>query len=284
VDSDAGIPKTKKDKGGLLSEPIVVKGGLFKGGVSKLNSLNYFSTVGIEGEVVVEDGAEVGEFIDFENGERKRGRGEGAGEDPGLTDACLTVSLGLFKDDDAGFGDGDGQIFEITGVLGSIEEALHIRVEMGDEAEVVDVKKETEKDHGVRVGEGKMRVVSLEGMHEIGDVQAPDEGGEAATLSQALETSASGKPWRMWYWRRWSWKYAILEVCDGKLSMQHSAHYLQYSPHCLHPFRTAWYRNDTVRSQDMERRRESRLLLCTDRDWRDGRGAGGGQDSRASKR
>ncbi len=30
-------------------------------------------------------------------------------------------------------------------------------------------------------------MVSLEGMHEIGDVQAPDEGGEAATLGQALE-------------------------------------------------------------------------------------------------
>ncbi len=41
---------------------------------------------------------------------------------------------------------------------------------MGDEAEVVDVKKDTDKDHGVGVREGEMRVFSLEGMYEIGDI------------------------------------------------------------------------------------------------------------------
>jgi hypothetical protein len=89
VDSDGGIPETKEDEGGLFSETIVVKGGLFKGDVSKLDSLDYFGTMGIESEVVVEDGAEVGEFRDFENGKREGVRGEGAGQNPGLTDACL---------------------------------------------------------------------------------------------------------------------------------------------------------------------------------------------------
>jgi len=135
--------------------------------------------VGIEGELVVEDCAEVEEFRDFEYGERKRGRGVGAGEDPWLSDACLAVCFCLFKDDDAGFGDRDGQTIEITGVLGSVEEALHVRMEMGDEVEVVDVKKDTEKDDGVGVGEGEVRVFSLEGMYEIGGVQSPEKGGVA---------------------------------------------------------------------------------------------------------
>ncbi len=147
--------------------------------MSKLYRLNYFSTVGIEGELVVEDCAEVEEFRDFEYGERKRGRGVGAGEDPWLSDACLAVCFCLFKDDDAGFGDRDGQTIEITGVLGSVEEALHVRMEMGDEVEVVDVKKDTEKDDGVGVGEGEVRVFSLEGMYEIGGVQSPEKGGVA---------------------------------------------------------------------------------------------------------
>jgi ethanolamine utilization microcompartment shell protein EutS len=60
-----------------------------------------------------------------------------------MSEACLTVCLGLFKYDDAGFGDRDSQTIEITGVLGGVEEALHVRMEMGDEAEVVDVKKDT---------------------------------------------------------------------------------------------------------------------------------------------
>jgi hypothetical protein len=37
------------------------------------------------------------------------------------------------------------------------------------------------------VGEGEVRVLALKGMHEIGDVESPEKGGQTTTLSQALE-------------------------------------------------------------------------------------------------
>jgi hypothetical protein len=43
------------------------------------------------------------------------------------------------------------------------------------------------------MGEGEMRVVPLEGAHEVGDVQATKEGGKSAAICQAFEV----KPLRM---------------------------------------------------------------------------------------
>jgi len=126
--------------------------------------------VSFKSVLLIEYCSEVEEFRNFEDWEGERSRGEGAGENPGMSDACLAVCFGLFEYDNAGFGDRDSQAVEITGVLGGVEEALHVGMEIGDEAEVVDVKKDTDKDHGVGVREGEMRVFSLEGMHEIGNI------------------------------------------------------------------------------------------------------------------
>jgi hypothetical protein len=76
------------------------------------------------------------------------------------------------EDDDFGFERGDCQTVTVTGGLGRMDETLHGGSCVGDEAEVVDVEKDNEEGHGVRVRESQVGMVTLDGMDEVGDVES----------------------------------------------------------------------------------------------------------------
>ena len=86
------------------------------------------------------------------------------------------------KDDDFGFERGDCQAVAVTGGLGRMDETLHGGACVGDEAKVVDVEKDGEEGHGVRVRESQVGMVTLDGVNEVGDVESPKEGRETAAF------------------------------------------------------------------------------------------------------
>ena len=58
---------------------------------------------------------------------------------------------------------------------------------MGDETEVVDVEKDSEEGQDVRVRESQVGMVTLDGVDEVGDVDAPKERRKTAAFRQAFE-------------------------------------------------------------------------------------------------
>jgi hypothetical protein len=89
--------------------------------------------------------------------------------------------------DDFGFERGDCQAVVVTGGLGRMDETLHGGSCVGDESEVVDVEKDNEEGHGVRVRESQVGMVTLDGVKEVGDVETPKEGRETTTFRQVFE-------------------------------------------------------------------------------------------------
>jgi hypothetical protein len=69
VDRNGRVPEAVEEEGGLLAEVDIVKSSLLEGGVGELDGLDDFVTVGLESEVLVEDGAKIGEFGDLGDGE-----------------------------------------------------------------------------------------------------------------------------------------------------------------------------------------------------------------------
>jgi len=69
VDRNGRVPETVEEEDGLLTEADIVKSSLLEGGVSEFDGLDDFVTVGLEGEVLVEDGDKIGEFGDLGDGE-----------------------------------------------------------------------------------------------------------------------------------------------------------------------------------------------------------------------
>ena len=53
----------------MLPKEDVIKSGLLESGVGELDGLDDFVTMGLKGEALVEDGAEVEKFGDFDDGE-----------------------------------------------------------------------------------------------------------------------------------------------------------------------------------------------------------------------
>ena len=58
---------------------------------------------------------------------------------------------------------------------------------MGYEAKIVDVEKDGEEGHGVRVGESQVGIVTVDGVNEVGDVETPKKGRETAAFRQSFE-------------------------------------------------------------------------------------------------
>ena len=69
MDCNGRVSETVEEEGRLLTEGDVIKAGLLESGVGTLDDLDDFVTMGLEGEVLVEDGAEVEKFGDFDDGE-----------------------------------------------------------------------------------------------------------------------------------------------------------------------------------------------------------------------
>jgi hypothetical protein len=69
VDCNGRVPETVEVEGRLLTKGDVIKAGLLESGVGELDGLDDFVTIGLKGEAVVEDGAEVEKFGDFDDGE-----------------------------------------------------------------------------------------------------------------------------------------------------------------------------------------------------------------------
>ena len=69
VDCDGRVPEAVEEEGGLLPKGDVIKSGLLESGVGELDGLDDFVTMGLKGEALVEDGAEVEKFGDFDDGE-----------------------------------------------------------------------------------------------------------------------------------------------------------------------------------------------------------------------
>jgi hypothetical protein len=143
--------------------------------------------MGLKGEALVEDGAEVEKFWDLGDGEGRGVRREVTGEDPRVCCTTTTLGGGFVEDDDFGLERGDCQTVTVTGGLGRMEETLHGRSCVGDETKVVDVQKDSEEGHGVRVRESQVGMVTLDGVDEVGDVESPKEGRKTTTFRQAFE-------------------------------------------------------------------------------------------------
>jgi hypothetical protein len=58
---------------------------------------------------------------------------------------------------------------------------------VGYEAKIVDVEKDDEEGHGVRVGESQVGMVTVDGVNEVGDVEAPKEVRETTVFRQSFE-------------------------------------------------------------------------------------------------
>jgi len=101
--------------------------------------------------------------------------------------AGATLGGGFVKDDDFGFERGDCQAVAVTGGLGRMDETLHGGACVGNETKVVDVEKDGEEGHGVRVRESQVGMVSLDGVNEVGDVETPEEGRETTAFRQSFE-------------------------------------------------------------------------------------------------
>ena len=69
VDGNGRVPETVEEEGGLLPKGDVIEAGLLESGVGELDGLDDFVTMGLKGEALVEDGAEVEKFGDFDDGE-----------------------------------------------------------------------------------------------------------------------------------------------------------------------------------------------------------------------
>ena len=101
--------------------------------------------------------------------------------------AGATLGGGFVEDDDFGFERGDCQTIAVTGGLGRMEQTLHGGACVGYEAKIVDVEKDGEEGHGVRVGESQVGMVAVDGVNEVGDVEAPKEGRETTAFRQSFE-------------------------------------------------------------------------------------------------
>ncbi len=58
---------------------------------------------------------------------------------------------------------------------------------MGNEAKVVDVEKDNEEGHGVRVRESQVGMVTLDGVDELGDVESSKEGRKTTSFRHFFE-------------------------------------------------------------------------------------------------
>jgi len=98
---------------------------------------------------------------------------------------CLTVTTlgwGFVEDDDFGLERGDCQAVAVTGLLRGAEEVLHGGACMSDETEIIDIEEDDHEGHDVRVGEGEVRVVTSDGVNQVGDVKSPKEGRKTTTF------------------------------------------------------------------------------------------------------
>ena len=69
VNGNGRVPETVEEEGGLLPKGDVIKSGLLESGVGELDDLNDFVTVGLKGEVLIEEGVEVEKFGDLGDGD-----------------------------------------------------------------------------------------------------------------------------------------------------------------------------------------------------------------------
>ena len=97
-----------------------------------------------------------------------------------------TLGWGFVEDDDFGLERGDCQAVAVAGLLRGAEEALHGGACMSDEAEVIDIEEDGNEGHGVRVGEGEVRVVTSDGVDQVGDVKPPKEGRKTTTFRESF--------------------------------------------------------------------------------------------------
>jgi hypothetical protein len=65
VDCNCRVSETVEEEGRLLTKGDVIKAGLLETGVGELDVLDDFVTMGLKGEAMVEDGAEVEKFGDL---------------------------------------------------------------------------------------------------------------------------------------------------------------------------------------------------------------------------
>jgi hypothetical protein len=96
------------------------------------------------------------------------------------------LGWGFVEDDDFGLERGDCQAVAVAGLLRGAEEALHGVACMSDEAEVIDIEEDVNEGHGVRVGEGEVRVVTADGVDQVGDVKSPEEGRKTTTFRESF--------------------------------------------------------------------------------------------------
>ena len=69
MDCNGRVPETVEEEGRLLTKGDVIKTVLLESGVGELDVLDDFVTMGLKGEALVEDGAEVKKFGDLGDGE-----------------------------------------------------------------------------------------------------------------------------------------------------------------------------------------------------------------------
>ena len=100
----------------------------------------------------------------------------------GLLESDATLGGGFVEDDDFGLERRDCQTVPVTGGLGGMDETLYGGTCVGNEAKVVDVEKDSEEGHDVRVWESQVGMVTLDGVNEVGDVEPPKEGRETAAF------------------------------------------------------------------------------------------------------
>ncbi len=138
------------------------------------------------------DGTEVEKFEDLGDGEGRRVRREVTGEEPRVLRSDTTLVGGFVEDDDFGLERGDCQVVEVTGGLRRMDETWDGGTCVDDEEEVVDVEKDDDEGHVVRMREGQVGMVTLDGVNKVGDIEVPKEGRKMTTLRARLKTTYEG--------------------------------------------------------------------------------------------
>jgi hypothetical protein len=91
------------------------------------------------------------------------------------------------EEEDFGLERGDCQTVVVAGIIRRVDKTLYGGTCMGDVTEVVDVEKEDDEGHDVRVREGQVRVITLDGVNQVGNVESPKERRKTTTFRQTFE-------------------------------------------------------------------------------------------------
>ena len=135
----------------------------------------YLGAMIVKGKRRVHSNTNIDKLRDFSNEKRRCQRREVAANSPRSGAPSSASCWGLMKDHDLGFVSVDGQAVTLAPILGRLHHGKQLSSGNGDEAEVINIKEDSQDCHGVRRGQGQVGEITSNGVDQIHNVEAPEE-------------------------------------------------------------------------------------------------------------